>query len=155
MATVVIEAPPESHVEASSSAEGWMKVHAVLVPGRMALAAMAPSEMEKLFFVSSFSVADPMSPAPRKHGYQRDPMEPRMPGIARYFLDGDNQFLITPIIVSVRLDDEEDVEEFIELFNAGDIDGIHKRWHRGVVSVVDGQHRFLGLVKAHNDGRDF
>jgi DGQHR domain-containing protein len=155
VATVVIEAPVESQTEESTSAEGWMKVHTVLVPGRMALAAMAPSEMEKLFFVSSFSVADPMSPAPRKHGYQRDPMEPRLPGIARYFLDGDNQFLITPIIVSVRLDDKEDVEEFIELFNAGNIDGIHERWHRGVVSVVDGQHRFLGLVKAHNDARDF
>jgi DGQHR domain-containing protein len=152
---VVIETPVESQIEESSSAEGWMKVHAVLVPGRMALAAMAPSEMEKLFFVSSFSVADPMSPAPRKHGYQRDPMEPRLPGIARYFLDGENQFLITPIIVSVRLDDDADVEEFIELFNAGDVEGIHERWHRGVVSVVDGQHRFLGLAKAHADDHDF
>jgi DGQHR domain-containing protein len=155
MATVVTEAPVEPTEVKRSRAPGWMKVHSVLVPGRMALAAMAPSEMERLFFVSSFSVADPMSPAPRKHGYQRDPMEPRLPGIARYFLEGDNQFLITPIIVSVRLDDEEDIEEFIELFNAGNIHGIHERWHRGVVSVVDGQHRYLGVVKGHGDNPEF
>jgi DGQHR domain-containing protein len=153
MATVVIEAPVEPREVKSSP--GWMRVHSVLVPGRMALAVMSPSEMERLFFVSSFSVADPMSPAPRKHGYQRDPMAPRLPGIAKYFADGDNQFLITPIIVSVRLDDEEDIEEFIGLFDAGDVSGIHERWHRGVVSVVDGQHRYLGVVKGHNDNPDF
>jgi DGQHR domain-containing protein len=154
MATVM-EAPKELQVVEPSTTPGWMKVHSVVVPGRMALAGMAPAEMERLFFVSSFSVPDPNSPAPRKHGYQRDPMLPRLPGIARYFLEGDNQYLITPIIVSVRLDDEEEIEEFIELFNAGDIDGIHKRWYRGVVSVVDGQHRYLGLVRAHNGDPDF
>jgi DGQHR domain-containing protein len=156
MSTATIEAPVEPReTNTSTTPTQIMKVRSVLVPGRMAIAAMTPSEMNRLFFVSTFSVPDPMSPAPRKHGYQRDPMEPRLLGIARYFLDGDNQYLVTPIIVSVRLDDEDDIEEFVELFNAGDIDAIHDRWHRGVVSVVDGQHRYLGLVKAHDEHPDF
>ncbi len=132
-----------------------MQVHAVVVPNRMAFATLTPADMEELFFVSSYSVVDPKSPAPRQHGYQRDPMEPRLPGIARYFMTDDHQFLITPLIVSVRLDDEDDIEEFIRLFNHGEIDGIHERWYRGVVSVVDGQHRYLGLVRAHQLDAEF
>jgi DGQHR domain-containing protein len=155
MSTAVVEAPPELREDTTADIPGFMKVHTVLVPGRMALAAMAPSEMDRLFFVSTFGVADPMSPAPRMHGYQRDPMAPRLPGIARYFLEGDNQYLVTPIIVSVRLSDDEDIDEFIDLFDAGDIEEIHNRWHRGVVSVVDGQHRYLGLVTAHRDHPEF
>jgi DGQHR domain-containing protein len=155
MAMATIEAAAEPREAKISVNPATMKVQSVLVPGRMAIAAMTPDEMDRLFFVSSFSVPDPMSPAPRKHGYQRDPMDPRLPGIARYFLEGDNQYLITPIVVSVRLEDEDDIEEFIELFNAGNIEAIHERWHRGVVSVVDGQHRYLGLVRAHTEHLEF
>jgi DGQHR domain-containing protein len=139
----------------ASDAPARMQVHAVVVPDRMAFATMGPAAMQRLFFVSTFSVADPMSPAPRQHGYQRDPMELRLAGIARYFQSGDHRYLITPIIVSVRLDDGADIAEFIRLFDAGDIDAIHTRWHRAVCSVVDGQHRYLGLVRAHEDHPEF
>ena len=39
--------------------------------------------------------------------------------------------------------------------NAGNISGIHRRWYPGVVSVVDGQHRYLGLVYAHELDPEF
>jgi DGQHR domain-containing protein len=138
-----------------SGAPTAMQDHAVIVPNRMAFATMNPAAMKRLFFVSSFSVADPKSPAPRQHGYQRDPMEPRLGGIARYFQTDDHQYLITPIIVSVRLDDEDDIATFIRLFDEGDFNAIHARWHRAVCSVIDGQHRYLGLVKAHDDHPGF
>jgi len=32
------------------------------------------------------------------------------------------------------------------MWNNGDIAGIHARWGKAVVSVVDGQHRYLGIV---------
>jgi DGQHR domain-containing protein len=146
------EGGPQS---AASHEDRAMTVHTVVVPERMAFATLTPAEMDQLFFVSSYSEADPNSPAPRQHGYQRDPMEPRLPGIARYFLTGDHHYLITPIIVSVRLKDEDEIEEFIRLFNQRDIKTIHERWHKAIVSVVDGQHRFRGLVKAHQDHPDF
>jgi hypothetical protein len=41
------------------------------------------------------------------------------------------------------------------LFNAGDAAAIHKRWHKATVSLVDGQHRFLGIVEAHRRKPDF
>jgi DGQHR domain-containing protein len=158
MALAILEAPtiPTGIGEvAAPLADGTMQVHAIVVPGRLVFATISPPAMEKLFFVSSYGEADPDSPAPRHHGYQRDPMDARLPGIARYFLTGDHQFLVTPIIASVRLRDEDEIDEFIELFNAGDIDGIHERWHKAIVSVVDGQHRYLGLVKGHNDHPEF
>jgi len=140
---------------AASYLPSAMKVGPMVVPNKMAFATLRPSDMENLFFVSAFSEVDPRSPAPRKHGYQRDPMTVRLPGIARYFLNDYHQYLITPIIVSVRLDDEDEIAEFMKLWNAGDIQGIHKRWHIGVVSVVDGQHRYLGLVYGHKVDETF
>jgi DGQHR domain-containing protein len=158
MTTATLEHPPtEQSVKevAASYLPSAMKVGPMVVPNKMAFATLRPSDMEELFFVSSFSEVDPRSPAPRKHGYQRDPMTPRLPGIARYFLKDDNEYLITPIIVSVRLDDEDEIAEFMKLWNAGDIEGIHERWYIGVVSVVDGQHRYLGLVYGHKVNEDF
>jgi DGQHR domain-containing protein len=153
-----LDRPPTDEVVrevAASYLPSAMKVGPMVVPNRMAFATLRPSDMEDFFFVSAFSAVDPRSPAPRQHGYQRDPMTPRLPGIARYFLKDDHQFLITPIIVSVRLDDEDEIAEFIKLWNAGDIDGIHERWYIGVVSVVDGQHRYLGLVYGHLVDEEF
>ncbi len=156
MNALLLERPPDrAERDEASHGTAAMKVHTVVVPNRMAFATLTPADMQDLFFVSSYSAVDPNSPAPRQHGYQRDPMDPRLPGIARYFLTDDHQYLITPIIVSVRLEDEGDIKEFIELFNRGDIHGIHDRWYRGVVSVVDGQHRYLGLVRAYDADEEF
>jgi DGQHR domain-containing protein len=126
-----------------------------VVPNRVAFATVTPETMKHILFVSTVDVADPDSEAPRKHGYQRAPMESRFPGIARYFRENEHMYLITPIIVSVRLTEDEDIEEFTRLFNEGDFAEIHHRWHKAVVSIVDGQHRFRGLVKAHDEDPEF
>jgi DGQHR domain-containing protein len=116
---------------------------------------MKPAAMQRLFFVSSYEKSDPDSPAPRGHGYQREPMKERIPRIAEYFLRDEHEFLITPLIVSVRLEDLRDIEEFVRLFNDGDAGAIHRHWHKATVSIVDGQHRFLGLVEAHRRNPEF
>lgn len=149
-ATLEMTSPPETWVS-----EPEMTVHTFLVPDRMAIASMSPSDMKSLFFVSSYDEEDPDSEAPRKHGYQREPMEARLTGIARYFMQDGHRYLITPIIVSVRLSKTDEIEEFVKLFNRGDSDSIHSRWHKAIVSVVDGQHRYLGLIKAHEMDPDF
>lgn len=114
--------------------------------GASAIALMNAPAMEQLFFVSTYSSTDPDSPAPQHHGYQRDPMKERLKGIAEYFLRDEARF--TPLVVSVRLEDPNELIEFERLFNAGKFEEIHQRWNESVVSIVDGQHRFKGLVLA-------
>jgi DGQHR domain-containing protein len=116
-----------------------------------ALALIDPIGMDQLFFVSTYSEVDPDSPAPKNHGYQRDPMAERFPGIAKYYGGGGP---ITPLVVSVRVSPEE-IADFERFFNKGEVRRIHERWHKAVASIIDGQHRFKGLVKAHNDNPDF
>lgn len=128
-----------------------MRLHVWVEPYQQAFATVRPSDMERLFFVSSYSEADPDSRAPKHHGYQREPMSARLPGIARYFLQSDKTHRRTAIEVSVRLRDEEEIDEFVAMLNLGKIDEIHRRWHKAVVSVVDGQHRYRGLVKAYHE----
>lgn len=108
-----------------------------------AIAQIGPKEMKDLFWISRFEDEDPDSPAPDKHGYQRQPMQARIPGIARYYAEPGAR--TTPINVSVRVSSEE-IADFLALWNAGDITGIRDRWGKAVVSVVDGQHRFLGIT---------
>lgn len=132
-----------------------MKVHAMLVPDRIAVATLSPREAAELCWVSTYSSVDPDSPAPDGHGYQRDPEPSRAPAIARYFMAGDNRYLITPIVAAVRLKDTADIEEFVQLFNRGRIADLHTRWSRQVVSIVDGQHRSLGLVHAWRQSDSF
>lgn len=120
----------------------------VLDPYKEAIGAMTPSAMSQLLFISNFERTDPASPAVDKHGYQREPMKARIPQIARYYLAGGPTSRTTPIILSVRLKDEERIEEFLELLHAGDVDGVRKRFREDTISVVDGQHRYLGLVEA-------
>lgn len=120
----------------------------VLEPEREASAAMTPRAMSELFFISNFEKTDPESPAVDKHGYQREPMKERIPRIANFYLQRTLTTRTTPLIVSVRLKDSKDIARFLELFNAGDMTGILMEFGDTVMSVVDGQHRFLGLVEA-------
>jgi DGQHR domain-containing protein len=121
--------------------------------GTSAVALMNPEAMKQLFFVSSHSVADPDSPGRNFHGYQRDPMPERIRALAAYFRKPEAR--ITPPIVSVRISDPSDRREFVRLFNSGRIDEIHRRWSKAVVSVIDGQHRFRGLVEAQSQDPSF
>lgn len=114
-------------------------------------AAVRPSQMRSLFFISTYKVADPDSPAPGNHGYQCEPMEQRISQIARYFAGLDHRYRTTPIIISVRLTEPAKIDRFVELFNERRWDELHDHFGPAVVSVVDGQHRYRGLVKAHED----
>lgn len=138
----------------AATKERRMQLQAEFVPGKAALATMTPDALKALAFVSTYNSIDDQSSSPRQHGYQRDPMSARFPAIGRYFAqqEGDgvhtHAHLITPIIASVRVYNDEEREEFTKLFNAGDIHGIHERFGKSVVSIVDGQHRTGGLFWA-------
>lgn len=127
----------------------------VLEPYKEAMAAMTPAAMSELFFISNFEKTDPASTALDGHGYQRQPMTERIPRIANYYLKAGATSRTTPIIVSVRLAAPADIEEFLGLFRDGDIEGIRSRFGADVMSVVDGQHRYLGLVEAWTREADF
>jgi DGQHR domain-containing protein len=134
--------------------ERRMHIQAEFVPGKAALATLTADALKALAFVSTYNTIDDQSSSPRQHGYQRDPMAARFPAIDRYFsqAEGDgvhtHAHLITPIIASVRVYNDKQREEFVKLFNAGDIDGIHRKFGTTVVSIVDGQHRTGGLFWA-------
>ncbi len=118
------------------------------------LALTAPAARE-LLFVSTYDAQDPKSNAPDKHGYQRPPTPSRFPEIARYYLENGNRSLITPIVVSVRLSEPTDIGRFVKLLAAGDVSGIHRAFGQKVASIVDGQHRFYGLLKATEQDPEF
>jgi DGQHR domain-containing protein len=135
--------------------ERRMQIQSEFVPGRAALATMTPDALKALAFISTYNTVDEQSSSPRQHGYQRDPLDARFPAIGRYFSQEDGEggkhthaHLITPIIASVRVYSPKDMAEFNHLFNSGDIDGIHRKFGKSVVSIVDGQHRAGGLFWA-------
>jgi DGQHR domain-containing protein len=138
-----------------------MSIQTEFVPGRAALATLTPQALMSLAFVSTYNSIDEQSSSPRQHGYQRDPMAARFPAIGRYFAqqEGDgvhtHAHLITPIIASVRVYSDKERKEFIELFNNGDIFGIHEKFGKSAVSIVDGQHRTGGLFWAWERYPDF
>lgn len=140
-------------VASTTANEPEMGILGTIAEGQQVIAVMNPAAMKRLFFVSTYGARDPDSQAPKQHGYQREPMTERLNGIAKYFAEEGGR--PTPIIVSVRLTDHDDIEEFEELFNEGRIDEIHHRWHKAIVSVVDGQHRYLGLVRAQEKDPSF
>lgn len=151
------ETPDEDSVRdeiVSVEKERRMAIQAEFVPGKAALATLTPDALRDLAFISTYNTVDDQSSSPRQHGYQRDPMAARFPAIGRYFAqqEGDgvhtHAHLITPIVASVRVYSDKEREKFIKLFNAGDIDGIHKEFGRAAVSIVDGQHRTGGLFWA-------
>jgi len=123
-----------------------------VVSDQEAIAAATPEEMSRLFFISNFEGTDPKSPAPGQHGYQRQPLTERIPKIADYYSKAESR--ITPILVSCRVE-LDDVDDFVDAWNAGDIDAIKARWGDSVVSVVDGQHRYLGLVRRWQTDPEF
>lgn len=120
----------------------------VLEPYKEASAAMTPAAMSKLLFISNFEKTDPESPAPDQHGYQREPMSERIPKIRDFYLKRESTSRTTPIILSVRLKKKADIDKFLEYTAAGDVEGIQREFGAAVCSVVDGQHRSLGLVQA-------
>jgi DGQHR domain-containing protein len=138
-----------------------MSIQTEFVPGRAALATLTPQALMSLAFVSTYNSIDEQSSSPRQHGYQRDPMAARFPAIGKYFAqqEGDgyhtHAHLITPIIASVRVYSDKERKEFIELFNNGDIFGIHEKFGKSAVSIVDGQHRTGGLFWAWERYPDF
>jgi DGQHR domain-containing protein len=122
------------------------KMLGVIEPNRVYLAAITPPAARDLFFVSTYDKPDPASNAHNKHGYQRPPTESRFPEIARYFAEGDNSLRIPPVIVSVRLEKPAEIERFLTLLETGDTAAIKQVFGPSVASVVDGQHRYKGLV---------
>lgn len=144
----------EAEELATVKKERRMAIQAEFVPGKAALATVTADALKELAFVSTYNTVDEQSSSPRQHGYQRDPMSARFPAIGRYFAQeqGDgvhtHAHLITPIVASVRVYNDKEREEFVKLFNAGDISGIHEKFGKSVVSIVDGQHRSGGLFWA-------
>lgn len=116
--------------------------------GKVGLAMMTPDKLKEIAFISTYSTQDPQSSSPRQHGYQREPMSARFPGIGRYYAKGENRHLITPIIASARVYTEKDQARFNKLFNEGDIKSIHDEFGKTALSIVDGQHRLGGLYWA-------
>jgi DGQHR domain-containing protein len=123
----------------------------------MAFATMTPAAMADLLFVSDWTITDADSPSPDKRGYQRPIKSARVPGIASYFLERHDAgtLRIPPIILSVRHVPADERETFIHLLRSGDIEGIHSRWGRRAVCIVDGQHRaggsFAAMLKRAGD----
>ncbi|MCQ1947576.1 DGQHR domain-containing protein [Arthrobacter sp. zg-Y1116] len=126
-----------------------MEILGVLDADREAVGFMTPTAMKGLLFISNFEKEDPDSPAPDGHGYQREPIKDRIPKIARFYLDSGHMARTTPLTLSIRLADSKQISHFIELFNAEDKHAIREAFGDSCISVVDGQHRYLGLVKAN------
>lgn len=153
-------APQEEVATTVDGKERRMKIQAHAVPGKAALATLTPDALKDLAFISTYNTVDDQSTSPRQHGYQRDPLVARFPAIGRYYAteeEGErrNAHLITPIIASVRVYTEKDQEDFNRMLDAGDIDGIHKKFGKSVVSIVDGQHRMGGLFWAWERDPEF
>lgn len=152
--TVLAKTPKveQPTVEAKASS---MEIAAHLSPGRMAIATLTPDRLRALAFVSTYNTEDPQSTSRRGHGYQREPMEERFPGIGRYYAKGDNRHRIPALIASVRLYDAKTRGRFNTLFNQGNISKIHQEFGKSVFSIVDGQHRMGGLFWAWEKLEDF
>lgn len=144
--------------------ERRMQIQAHFVPGKAALVTLTPDALKELAFISTYNTVDEQSSSPRQHGYQRDPLDARFPAIGRYFSQEEGEgeghkhthaHLITPIIASVRVYSPKDQAEFNHLFSKGDIAGIHAKFGKSVVSIVDGQHRTGGLFWAWENKANF
>lgn len=151
-ATRAVLTPP---APAPVAKKAKMEIAANLIPARVSVAQMTPERLKALSFISTYTTQDPQSTSPRKHGYQREPMEERFPGIARYYAEGDNRYHIPPLVASVRVYDQKSRTRFNTLFNAGSIDKIHREFGKDVFSIVDGQHRIGGLFYAWNKFDEF
>ena len=135
--------------------ESKMEIESTVVAGKVAFAVMTPERLQALSFISTYSTKDPQSTSTRGHGYQREPMEERFPGIGRYYAQGDNRHRIPPLTISVRVYDAKARARFNTLFNAGNVSKIHQEFGKAVFSIVDGQHREGGLFWAWKNLEDF
>lgn len=127
----------------------------VLDPYMEASAAMTPQAMSELLFISNFEKTDPESPAPDGHGYQREPMRERIPKIRDFYLKRELTSRTTPIIISIRVERDDEIDRFLDLLAKGDVEAIRNGFGNTVMSVVDGQHRYLGLVEAWKSDPSF
>lgn len=152
MSTALAVAPAVPAVETRASR---MEIEATLVPGKVAVATLTPDKLKALAFISTYSTDDPQSTSPQKHGYQREPMAERFPGIARYYAKNDNRNRIPALIISVRVYDAKGRTRFNTLFNKGEISKIHREFGKAAFSIVDGQHRMGGLYYAWEKWGDF
>ena len=130
------------------------KVVGEVVPGKVYCVTVTPPAAQEIFFVSSYDTEDPLSPAPDKHGYQRPRMKNRFPEIAKYFKQDNHADLITPIIISVRLNKKAEIERYLKLLASGDLPSLKSEFGM-VASIVDGQHREGGLVYASENDPTF
>lgn len=153
-----IETPKPSPRKAAATVtakKSKVTIQSHFIPGKVAMATMTPDKLEELAFISTYSTKDDQSTSPHKNGYQREPMDARFPGIARYYARDNNRHLITPLIASARVYNPEDQTKFNQLFAKGDMKGIHKAFGKHVFSIVDGQHRKGGLFWAWEHMEDF
>lgn len=104
-----------------------------------------------LSFVPTYGSEDEDSPAPGKHGYQREPIESRGRTIGRYFLNGG---MITPIIASVRRVDVEAAPVFLDAIRAEAWEALAETMDTPF-AIIDGQHRRLGLQWAKQENPEF
>lgn len=155
MTAATLTKPVAVETPAPVAKKAKMEIVTNLIPARVSIAQMTPERLKALAFISTYSSEDPKSTSPRKHGYQREPMEERFPGIARYYADNDNRFHIPTITASVRVYDQKSRTRFNTLFNSGAIEKIHREFGKDVFSIVDGQHRIGGLFLAWNRFEDF
>jgi len=116
-----------------------------IVPFEQALTYIQAKDLEHIF-VSCYDVKDPDSPAPNKHGYQRNPDKKRFKPIAKHFENRKSR--IPPLLISVRIKYDSDIEEFLDLYFAREFAEIKKRFSIAAMSNVDGQHRAGGLLTA-------
>src|SRR5689334_11322474 len=103
--------------EAFEKSGSLMRIWGMPEPHNWGFGTIKAKALRRLLFVSTYEESDPDSRAPKKHGYQRPPVEGRFPQIGRYYLQNQNRYLITPLLLSVRLSDPDEIEEFVRLFN--------------------------------------
>jgi len=118
------------------------KNQVVQVREDVAIASVPVAVLSELAFVPMFGTVDPDSPAPGKHGYQREPVTSRARAIGRYYIDGG---VITPLVMSVRHVSDDERDNFLAMLSRGELEQIVARWGEHPLAVIDGQHRKLGL----------
>ena len=152
---VVTGAQVSPEPSAPKAKESRMEVIATIVPQKVSLAILTPERLKALAFVSTYSTEDPKSTSPRGHGYQREAMAERFPGIGRYYSKNDNRHRIPTLIASVRVYTAKDRTRFNNLFGQGQVAKIHQEFGKDVFSIVDGQHRMGGLFYQWEKDEDF
>lgn len=116
---------------------------------------MSPDMAQQVLFVPHYETTDPASPAPEKRGYQRPPMDSRIPKIARWIVAEENEGLCPPILVSVRLRDGETPDDYLKFVEAEDATGLIAHFGAKASALVDGQHRAKGFFHAYQEDEDF